>query len=127
MTSSASPDEFWDFLDHLVSEHKIVIDRPKGSTHPRYPGVVYPLDYGYLEGTTSGDGGGIDIWQGTDISTTAQGIRKSHISALFLTIDLNKNDVEIKIALDCTDEELQTILSFHNGNKMRATLFRKPS
>lgn len=26
---------------------------------------IYPVNYGYLDGTTSADGGGIDIWYGT--------------------------------------------------------------
>ena len=52
---------FWRMLDDLVKEHEIVIDRPKGSRHPRYPQIVYRLDYGYLKGTSSMDGGGIDL------------------------------------------------------------------
>ena len=28
---------FWEALDRLVSASTIVIDRPKGSAHPRYP------------------------------------------------------------------------------------------
>jgi inorganic pyrophosphatase len=27
--------------------------------------MIYPLDYGYLEITTSSDGGGIDVWFGS--------------------------------------------------------------
>ncbi len=55
---------FWQLADQLVREHPIVIDRPRGSRHPRYPAVVYPLDYGYLDGTTAIDGGGVDCWRG---------------------------------------------------------------
>ncbi len=62
---SSTKTEFWDFLDNLVASHTLVIDRPKGSQHPRYSDLVYPLDYGYLEGTTAIDGGGIDVWLGT--------------------------------------------------------------
>lgn len=45
--------EFWNALDELVSKSKIVIDRPKGTRHPKYPDILYKVDYGYLEGTTS--------------------------------------------------------------------------
>jgi len=31
---------FWEMLDALAAEHEIVIDRPRGSRHPRYPEVV---------------------------------------------------------------------------------------
>ena len=53
---------FWHELAHLAVNNSIVIDRPKGSPHPRYPEVIYPLDYGYLEGTISADGDGTDVW-----------------------------------------------------------------
>ena len=41
---------FWIYLDELIAQSKIIIDRPKGSVHPRYPQIVYELDYGYLDG-----------------------------------------------------------------------------
>ena len=44
---------FWRYLEELYSQSKVVIDRPKGSVHPRYPQIVYQLDYGYLDGTKS--------------------------------------------------------------------------
>ena len=56
---------FWSKLDQLVAEHELVIDRPKGSRHPRYPEMTYPLGYGYLEGTQAGGGNGIDVWVGS--------------------------------------------------------------
>lgn len=44
---------FWGSLDTLVSACSIIIDRPCGPAHPRYPDFIYPLDYGYLQGTLS--------------------------------------------------------------------------
>ena len=35
---------------------RVKIDRPAGSTHPKYPDLVYPVNYGYIEGVTGGDG-----------------------------------------------------------------------
>lgn len=48
---------FWEYADQMVATHEIVIDRPAGSTHPRFPRIVYPLNYGYLNGTGAMDGG----------------------------------------------------------------------
>jgi inorganic pyrophosphatase len=48
---------FWLALNKLVSESKIIIDRPKDSRHPKYPKLIYLVDYGYLENTSSMDGG----------------------------------------------------------------------
>lgn len=108
---------FWSHLDHLVTNHRIVIDRPKGSAHPRYPDVIYPVDYGYLEGTTAADGGGIDVWVGT--------AGTSHPDAIVCTVDLLKKDAEIKILVGCREHEQQAILDFHNGDAMRALLVRR--
>ena len=110
--------DFWDILDQRVASHPLVIDRPKGTPHPRFPEIIYPLDYGYLGGTTSMDGGGVDVWLG------ASGTRD--LSAVILTVDLVKSDSEIKIMLGCSEEELQTILIFHNEKYMRAILVHRP-
>jgi inorganic pyrophosphatase len=109
---------YWTFLDRLIAESQLVIDRPKGSRHPRYPEKVYPLDYGYLEGTTSGDGNGIDVWLGTS------GTRD--LSAVILTVDTFKRDTEIKLLLGCSEEETQTALACSNNDMMRALLVRRP-
>lgn len=36
--------DFWSAIDTLVSSGKIVIDRPKGSTHPRFLHIRYDAD-----------------------------------------------------------------------------------
>ena len=109
---------FLDFLEELVSLSPLKIDRPSGTRHPRYPELEYPLDYGYLEGTLAADGGGIDVWLGASSNRD--------LSGLILTVDLHKRDTEIKIRLGCTEEEIQTILDFHNAKSMRAFLVCRP-
>ena len=108
---------FWEALDHLVSSSQVVIDRPRGSRHPRYPEVVYPLDYGYLYGTTAVDGGGVDLWSGS--------ARERSLDAVLLTVDLNKRDVELKLLLGCIEDEKQIALEFLNSGSMHACLVRR--
>jgi inorganic pyrophosphatase len=105
---------FWDYLDRLVATSQIVIDRPQGSTHPRYAEMVYPLDYGYLSGTLAMDGGGVDVWVGS------QGGRRP--VAVIGTVDLEKRDVELKILLGCTEAEARLVLDFLNDGSLRAFL-----
>ena len=97
--------EFWSAIDELVSSSEIVIDRPKGTSHPKYPDFIYRLDYGYLKGTSSMDGAGIDVWIGS-------GEKKA--DAIMCIVDLMKKDSEIKILIGCTDEEKQLIYEIHN-------------
>ncbi len=65
---------FWAALDRLVEESEIVIDRPKGTAHPKFPDFIYKVDYGYLKNTSSMDGGGIDVWVGTDEGKRVGGV-----------------------------------------------------
>lgn len=111
--------EFWQYLDRLIEDSTITIDRPKGTAHPRFPSVVYPVDYGYLDGTTTVDGGGVDIWRGTATS--------ARLTAIVCTVDLFKRDTEIKLLLGCTPDEITTIVQFHNGHTMRAMLVPRPA
>jgi inorganic pyrophosphatase len=40
---------FWSALDEIVSNSEIIIDRPKGTRHPKYSNIIYEVDYGYLK------------------------------------------------------------------------------
>ena len=97
---------FWAALDALVDASAIYIDRPAGSAHPRFPEYVYPLDYGYLEGTTAADGGGIDVWVGS--------LGTRQVVAVVCTVDGVRQDAEIKLLLGCTRAEAETIRAVHN-------------
>lgn len=110
--------EFWTALDYLVNESEIMIDRPKGSAHPKYSDFIYPVDYGYLADTRSMDGGGIDLWKGTD--------KEQKIDAIICTIDLTKKDSEIKILIGCTEEEKEIIYQTHNDSYgMKGIMIRR--
>ena len=112
--------DFWTALDQLVSDSEIVIDRPKGSTHPKYPDFIYKVDYGYLNNTTSMDGQGIDVWVGTG--------GKQSIDAIMCIVDLMKRDSEIKILIGCTEEEKEMIYHTHNKTEfMKGILIRRDS
>ena len=109
--------DFWEYLNKLVVDCNVVVDRPRGSKHPDYDDLVYPLDYGYLEGTTIVDGGGIDVWVGSDPYLD--------LKEFVCTVDLNKQDIEIKLLIGCAPSEIEDILNFHNRNSMRAFLITK--
>ena len=110
-------EDFWDALDELVSNSEIVIDRPKGSAHPRFPNFIYKVDYGYLKNTSSMDGAGIDVWIGS-------GDKK--IDAIMCIVDLMKRDSEIKILVGCTEEEKLDIYKTHNETQyMKGVLIRR--
>ncbi len=49
----------YSYLEKVVD---IVIDRPLGSVHPKYPELVYPLNYGYIPDVIGGDGEELDVY-----------------------------------------------------------------
>ncbi len=110
--------KFWGYVDELIAKSEIVVDRPKDTPHPDFDNMMYPLDYGYLAGTTSSDGAGIDIWLGASGNRDVQGV--------ICTVDLLKHDSEIKILLGCTEAEMRTIAQFiNNGKHIGGLLIRR--
>ncbi len=109
--------DFWDVLDALVKNAEVIIDRPKGTAHPNYPDFVYRLDYGYLKGTSSMDGEGIDVWVGSG---------EKKVDAIMCVVDVTKKDSEIKLLLGCTEEEKSVIYEAHNETPcMKGILIRR--
>lgn len=109
---------YWKMLQEIADTHEIVIDRPKGSRHPRFHHIVYPLDHGYLQGTSSMDGSGIDVWRGSK----EDGV----VNAMICTVDRLKGDSEIKLLIGCTEEEIQQANAFHNESEyMKGLLIRR--
>ncbi len=100
--------DFWKAIDKLIEDSEIIIDRPKGTAHPKYPTLVYNVNYGYLSNTSSMDGAGIDVWVGSNGKTA---------DAIMCIVDLIKKDSEIKILIGCTEEEKEFIYEFHNKSE----------
>ena len=110
-------EDFWNAIDELLNTSEIVIDRPKGSAHPRFPDFIYRVDYGYLKNTASMDGAEIDVWVGS-------GDKK--IDAIMCIVDLMKRDSEIKILIGCTEEEKMEVYRTHNETQyMKGLLIRR--
>ena len=100
-------EDFWKAVDELVSNSDIIIDRPKGSAHPRFPDFIYRVM----------DGSGIDVWVGS-------GDKKA--DAIMCIVDLMKRDSEIKILIGCTEEEKMEVYRTHNETQyMKGILIRR--
>ena len=108
---------FWQTLDRLVASSRVVVERPAGSAHPRYPALIYPLDYGCLEASRASDGDPVDVWLGS--------LAARRVCAVITTVDLHKRDVETKLLLGCTAAEMETITAFHNQGGQAGRLLRR--
>ena len=107
---------FWQEMTQLININQIIIDRPKGNPHPRYPDMNYPCDYGYLENTTAGDGDGIDVWIGT--------LSGKQLTGILCTFDTLKCDAEIKLLIGCSQDDVQVIRDFNS--QMRTLYIPSP-
>lgn len=111
------PPGFWASVDRLATECELVLDRPRGSVHPRFPELRYPLDYGFLRNTRSSDGRELDVWAGS--------LPDRRCVGLICTVDLLKRDSEVKLLLGCTPEEMSLAMKMHNGGPMRGLLMTR--
>ena len=76
------------YLGKIVS---IKIDRPIGSEHPKHPGLIYPINYGYIPNVLGGDGEELDVYLlGVDVPV-------EEYTARVIGIVHRHNDVEDKL------------------------------
>jgi inorganic pyrophosphatase len=80
--------------------------------------MVYTMDYGYLDGSRSGDGNGIDVWRGSDLGAGLVGV--------LCSVDIVKSDSEVKLLIDCTEGEIEAATRFMNNQYMSAIVVRRP-
>ncbi|CAM3598396.1 Inorganic pyrophosphatase [Erysipelothrix sp. HDW6B] len=92
---------FWQKIDSLVLSTNVVISQDKGSRHPKYHNMVYPVDYGYLTDIEP-----IKVFKGS--------VKRSTIDAVMIVADILKRDLEVKLLWGCTPEEEEEILRFIN-------------
>jgi inorganic pyrophosphatase len=111
--------DFWQRVESLVNSSRVVVDRPAGTRHPTYPDVVYPLDYGYLDGVPGGDGQPIDLWRGQ--------LEDQSLVGVVCTADTLKRDGEFKLLLGCSESEIRIIEQFHTNQYMSCLVIMRPA
>lgn len=89
---------------------KVTVDRPMGSRHPEYD-MIYPVNYGYIEGVFAGDGEEQDAYiLGVDVPV-------SEFSGVLIAVVHRLNDNEDKWVvapegMSFTEDEIRNILHF---------------
>jgi len=114
----AADQGFWGALDALLAELPIVVDRPRGTSHPLFPDTVYPRDYGYLDGTRSNDGAAVDVFIGGRADRTVDGY--------VATVDPVKRDVELKLLVGCDDHDIAVVADLLRGMGMCPLITPRP-
>ncbi len=68
----------------------VTVDRPLGTRHPRHPEIIYPVNYGYVEGIPAPDGD----WQDAYILGVNEPIET--FTGPVIAVIRRRNDVEDK-------------------------------
>ena len=51
-----------EYMSIIGRDVDVVMDRPIGAVHPKHEDIVYPINYGYIEGLIGGDGEEQDVY-----------------------------------------------------------------
>ena len=88
----------------------VVIDRPLGSCHPEY-GNIYPINYGYVPNTMSGDGKELDCF----IIGVFNPLTKYTGKCIAVIHKLNDNEDKLVIApegKDYSNDAIEALVEF---------------
>ncbi len=100
--------DYPDIVDKIVSGK---IDRPLGSSHPRFPNMIYPVNYGFVDDVYAEDGENQDVYLlGIDIPV-------SEFTGRVIAVYCRINDVEDKWIVsydgkDLSDEQILRQIHF---------------
>ena len=109
-----------EYLDKIV---EVKIDRPLGSKHPDYPSV-YPVNYGYVPNTISGDGKELDCYI-LGVYTPLESFKGKCIAIIRR---LNDNDDKLIVVPEdksFSNIEIET-LTFFQEQYFESTIIRVP-
>ena len=88
----------------------VVMDRPLGSKHPKH-GFVYPVNYGYIPNTVSGDGEELDAYVLGE-NVPLQTFTGRVVAIIHRTNDNDDKLVVVKDGHCITDEQIRKATHF---------------
>lgn len=87
------------------------VDRPIGIRHPKYEEIIYPINYGYVDGVFAGDGEEQDVY----ILGTDKPLNKFEGMVIAIYHRINDNEDKWIVSLDgsdYSDEEILKMIQF---------------
>ena len=100
-----------DFLNKIVT---VKIDRPLGSEHPHH-GFVYPVNYGFVPGTTAPDGEMPDAYV-LGICDPVAEFQGRCIAVIHRTNDADDKLIVVSDGSDYSDEQIRASTDFVEQN-----------
>lgn len=102
------PNLNYEYIGKIVD---IEIDRPLGSRHPKYKDFIYPINYGFVPNTVSGDGMEIDCYV-IDLDKPVKRLVGRCIAIINRLNDKENKLVVTEKDLEYSDEEILEKVNF---------------
>ena len=99
-----------EFLNKIVN---VKIDRPLGSRHPKHD-FIYPVNYGYVPNTVSGDGEELDAYI-LGIDEPIENFTGKCIAIIHRTNDNDDKLIVVPENQNFTDEQIRTLTDFQEN------------
>ena len=96
--------------EYLNKELDIIIDREMGSKHPKYD-FIYPINYGYIPNTISGDNEEIDCY----LLGVFEPVKEYHGKCIAIIHRTNDNDDKLIVVpegVSYTNEQIESMIEF---------------
>ena len=103
-------DEMFMYNNYLGKIIKIKIDRQLGMKHPKYD-LIYPINYGYVPNTISGDGEELDAYL-LGVNDPVDEYVGECIAIIHRTNDNDDKLVIVPVRKKYTNEEIDTLTEF---------------
>ena len=89
---------------------KVKMDRPLGSKHPKH-GFIYPVNYGYIPNTVSGDGEELDAYV-LGVHEPLDEFEGQVVAIIHRTNDNDDKLVVMPKGKNYTDEQIEVLTEF---------------
>lgn len=89
---------------------KVKMDRPLGSKHPKH-GFIYPVNYGYIPNTVSGDGEELDAYV-LGVHEPLDEFEGQVVAIIHRTNDNDDKLVVMPKGKNYTDEQIEALTEF---------------
>ena len=111
-----------DSREYLGKELYIKIDRPFGSKHPKH-GFIYPINYGYVSNTISGDGEELDAYL-LGVFEPVDDYNGKCIAIIHRTNDNDDKLIVVPIDKNYSDDAIEALVEFQEEH-FKHILIRK--
>ncbi|MBQ0064741.1 MAG: Inorganic pyrophosphatase [Firmicutes bacterium] len=105
---------FWQKLDTILLSSTVVIDSYKGSHHPVFTALTYPVDFAHLEDAFDNNEKRIRIYKGSE---------SNKVVGIVISADVLEKDCFVTVLVGCSEQERHDVLQFMNQMECQKCIY----